>query len=92
MGIAYAALSLSAHTLVKPSRLARDPHPPAWFFEQSALAIRLFPLDHNLWRVPMDLLKNFPAGTLPADISAPVLAEAKRRDPAYFLYRDLDAL
>ena len=92
MGIAYAILSLWAHTLVMPARLARDPHVPGWYFEQSALAIRIFPLDHNLWRVPMELLATFPADKLPANLSAKVLADARRRDPGYFLYKELDSL
>jgi hypothetical protein len=85
-------LSLWAHTLVMPARLARDPHAPAWFFEQSALAIRLFPLDHNLWRVPMELLATFPADKLPPNLSAEVLADVQRRDPQYFLVQNLDSL
>lgn len=75
-----------------PSRLSSEPHPPAWYFEQSALAIRIFPLDHNLWRLPMELLRTFPPDRLPEGIADTALAEARKRDPAYFLYRDLNAL
>jgi hypothetical protein len=92
LGIAYAVLSLWAHTLVMPARLARDPHAPGWFFEQSALAIRIFPLDHNLWRVPMELLPNFPADVLPEGVAEKTLADIRRRDPEYFLFRDLNSL
>ena len=75
-----------------PSRLARDPHAPGWYFEQSTLAIRIFPLDHNLWRVPMDLLSTIPADRVPADLAEKVLADARRRDPQYFLFQNLDSL
>ena len=92
MGIAFAILSLWAHALVMPSRLARDSHQPAWYFEQSSRAIRIFPLDHNLWRVPMELLRTIPADKLPADIPDKVLAAARRRDPQYFLYQNLNSL
>lgn len=92
MGIAYAILSLWAHTIVMPSRLARDPHAPDWYFEQTALAIRIFPLDHNLWRIPMELLTTLPAESLPAGTAEEVLADVRRRDPQYFLFQNLDAL
>ncbi|MBL8199452.1 MAG: hypothetical protein JNK40_00645 [Chromatiales bacterium] len=72
-----------------PARLAREPHLPEWYFAEGARAIRLFPLDHNLWRVPMDLLKTIPAEQVPGDLAARTLAEARERDPHYFLYQDL---
>jgi hypothetical protein len=75
-----------------PSRLSRDPHEPGWYFEQTALAMRIFPLDRNLWRVPMELLGAFPADRLPAGLSEQVLADVRRRDPQYFLFRNLDSL
>jgi hypothetical protein len=75
-----------------PSRLSRDPHEPGWYFEQAASAIRIFPLDHNLWRVPMELLATFPADQLPAGLAEQVLADVRKRDPQYFLFQNLDSL
>jgi hypothetical protein len=40
----------------------------------------------------MELLTTFPADKLPANLSAEVLADARRRDPNYFLYKELDSL
>jgi hypothetical protein len=91
LGIAYAILSLWAHTLVMPARLGREAHVPDWYFDESARAIRLFPLDHTLWRVPMDLLKTIPVAQVSPATTERVLAEAKARDPHYFLFRNLDS-
>ena len=89
MGIVYAALSVAAHLIVMPSRLAKDSHSVDWFFAQSALAIRIFPLDHALWTVPGGFLKVFPAGTIPGGVAEKVLDEARRRDPYFFAYAQL---
>jgi hypothetical protein len=40
----------------------------------------------------MELLGAFPADRLPAGLSEQVLADVRRRDPQYFLFRNLDSL
>lgn len=74
-----------------PARLAAAPHPPDWYFGQSAAALRAFPLDHNLWRVPMDLLKLIPPDKVPAGVAEQALADVRARDPYYFLFRNADS-
>ena len=85
MGIAYATLSLTAQIIVMPARLTSASHPVEWFFAQSDLAIRIFPLDHGLWKVPLDLMSAMPVERIPAELSEKVLSDARMRDPYILL-------
>ena len=86
LGIAYATLSMTAQLMLLPSQLTRESHPIEWYFAQCDRAIRTFPLDHSLWKVPLDLLKIMPPGVVPPEVLDKVLrdADAGSQYPAGF--------
>ncbi len=76
---------LKLRLIVLPSRLTSESHTVDWYFARCDRAIRTFPLDHSLWKVPLDLLDIIPAGRIPAEVLDKVLSDARMRDPNILL-------
>jgi hypothetical protein len=76
---------MRAQILVLPSQLSSGSHPVEWYFVQCDRAIRTFPLDHSLWKVPLDLLGIIPPDKVPPEVLDKVLADARMRDPNILL-------